>query len=498
MNVLLTFTGFHDPFAETAVEGDMPTGPVLTVVAERSFDLVYLFGTPSLDARTAETKDEIRRRWRNVQVEVLEVPLKDPTNYLGILRQLRGHFKKLNLRHPDARYFIGVSSGTPQMHASWVVLAANGEIPATILQSTPPQFVPEGKSRVKEIDLLQPEFPRIAPPSLATPEAENDEELIQQACRQLGIIGDDPAFLKALSNAHVYAQYGVHVLLLGETGSGKEYFTRFIHHLSDRSTRPLITVNCGSLPEDLVESQLFGHKKGAFTGASTNQEGKFKAADGGILFLDELGELPLNAQAKLLRVLDQGEIDPVGATRPAKVDVKVIGATNRDLHTMVRDGAFRADLYQRFGPCIPIPPLRQRKADIAKLAVHVLDEWNFRHKRQRRLSPAALTALTRYHWPGNARELKKTVTHSAMLCPSDVIGPDELQFDRYVAKGAFTALPEPAEGFDLTAFLDETRDQLVRRAMEKANGVQAQAARLLGWSPQAVNQHLRSRQTQRK
>jgi transcriptional regulator with GAF, ATPase, and Fis domain len=497
VDVLLTFTGFHDPFAETALEGDMPTGPVLTVVAERSFDLVYLFGTPSVDARTAETRDEIVRKWPNVQVEILEVPLKDPTNYLGILRQLRGHFKKLNLRHPDARYYIAVSSGTPQMHASWVLLAASGEIPATILQSTPPKFVQEGKGRVKEIDLLQPEFPRITR-SLAAPQAEDEGELIHQACRELGIIGDDPAFLKALSTAHLYAQYGIHVLLLGETGSGKEYFTRFIHHSSKRSMRPLITVNCGSIPDNLVESQLFGHKKGAFTGATTNQEGKFKAADGGILFLDELGELPLHAQAKLLRALDQGEIEPVGATRPTKVDVQVVGATNRDLHTMVREGKVREDLYQRFGACIAVPPLRQRKADIAKLAVHMLDEWNSLHQRQRRLTPEALTALTHYHWPGNVRELEKTVTQSAMRCPGDVIGPQELQFDRYIARGAFTALPEPAEGFDLTAFLDETRERLVDRALEKAHGVQAQAARLLGWSPQAMNQHLKSRQIQRK
>jgi DNA-binding NtrC family response regulator len=497
MNVLLTFTGFHDPFAETAVEGDMRAGPVLTVVAERSFDLVYLFGTPSVDARTRQTRDEIQRKWPKVQVEILEVPLKDPTNYLGILRQVRGHFKKLNLQHPGARYFIGVSSGTPQMHAVWVLLAASGEIPATILQSSPREFVPEGKSPVKEIDLLQPEFPHITC-SLVAPEAEDDGELILEACRELGIIGDDPAFLKALSDAYLFAQYDVHVLLLGETGSGKEYFTRFIHQSSSRSARPLLTVNCGSIPEDLVESQLFGHKKGAFTGASTNQEGKFKAADGGTLFLDELGELPFNAQSKLLRVLEQGEIEPVGATRPAKVDVKVVGATNRDLHTMVREGKFREDLYQRFGACVAIPPLRQRKADIAKLAVHMLEKWNSQHKRQRRLTPEALTALTHYHWPGNVRELKKTITQSAMLCPADVIGPQELQFDLYVTKGAFTALPEPAEGFDLTAFLDETRDRLVDRAMEKAHRVQAQAARLLGWSPQAMNQHLKSRQIQRK
>ena len=244
-----------------------------------------------------------------MKVEILEVPLKDPTNYLGILRQLRSHFKKLNVSHPDAEYSISVSSGTPHMHACWLLLAASGEIPATILQSTPPEFVPEGRSLVREIDIHQKDFPSITRPLDGPEFADDDDSSIITACRELGIVGEDPAFRRALHEAFVYSQYDdFHVLLLGETGSGKEHFAQFIHHLGPRASRPKITVNCSSIPENLVESQLFGHKKGSFTGATNDYEGKFKSADRGVLFLDEVGELPLAAQAKLLRVLDLGEI----------------------------------------------------------------------------------------------------------------------------------------------------------------------------------------------
>lgn len=345
MEVLLSFTGFHDPFAETALDGGQQTGPVLTVIAERNFDKVRLFLTPKLVEKTEATRAAIKARHAGVEVELLEVPLADPTNYLGILRQLRKHFRALCKKHPDANYSISVSSGTPHMHASWILLAASGEIPAKILQSSPPQFVREGRSPVKEIDLTAKDFPQITRPLENTIELDDDEEqAIIEACREVAIVGEDPAFLKALRQAYIYAQYDdTNVLLLGETGSGKEYLARFIHHCSRRSARPLVTVNCGSIPENLVESHLFGHRKGAFTGATANSDGKFKTADGGVIFLDELGELSLSAQAKLLRVLEQGEIEPVGANRPEKVNVKIIAATNRNLRAMVGEADFREE-----------------------------------------------------------------------------------------------------------------------------------------------------------
>lgn len=199
----------------------MRAGPILTVVAERSFDRVYLFSTPKATELSEKTQAAILERHPDIEVEMLEVPLKDPTNYLGILKQLRGHFKKLNAAHPDAEYSISVSSGTPHMHACWLLLAASGEIPATILQSTPPEFVPEGRSPVREIDIHQKDFPTITRPVDGPEPEEDDESSISDACRELGIVGDDPAFRKALHEVFIYSQYDdFHVLLLGETGSG--------------------------------------------------------------------------------------------------------------------------------------------------------------------------------------------------------------------------------------------------------------------------------------
>lgn len=210
----------------------MRAGPVLTVVAERSFDRVYLFATPKAADISLRTAEAITERHPGVNTTILDVPLKDPTNYLGILRQLRSHFKALNAAHPDAAYSISVSSGTPHMHACWLLLAASGEIPATILQSTPPEFVPEGRSLVREIDFHQKDFPIITRPVDGPEPAEDEEVSIAAACRDLGIVGEDPAFQKALREAFIYSQYDdFHVLLLGETGSGKEHFAQFIHHL---------------------------------------------------------------------------------------------------------------------------------------------------------------------------------------------------------------------------------------------------------------------------
>lgn len=471
----------------------METGPVLTVVTDLKFDLVCLMGTPRMEAITKSTAAAIKKFSPTTKVEVFDVPLKDPTNYVGILSNLRKHFRAFSRAHPEATYSIAVSSGTPHMHASWLLLAASGEIPAKILQSSPAAFVPEGKSRVKEIDFTHDVFPQISRP-LPSSTDDDMEQRIVEARQTLGIVGDDPAFNTALHEAAAYAEFDdAHVLLLGETGSGKEYFAGFIHQLSARSNKRLLTVNCGSIPENLAESHLFGHKKGAFTGAASDNIGRFKAADGGILFLDELGELPPTIQAKLLRVLDQGEIEPVGANASVEVNVRVVAATNRDLGAMVADGTFREDLYQRFNSIVKIPPLRQRRTDIPKLAMHILGRWNSTHGQQRRFAPGALAALTDYAWPGNVRELKNVITQSAMLAADRTITGETLRFPSHMSARATAALPDPEPGFDLTAFLDRSKEQLILRAMEKAGNIQARAARLLGLTPQAVNQFLKSR-----
>lgn len=496
MNVLLTFTGAHDPFAPSALSGEMNAGPVLTIAEAHAFDHVYLFATPRMADQTRATATELKRRLPRTGIHLCDTPLKDPTNYLGILRQLRTHFRKIHSAHPAAAFFIGVSSGTPHMHACWLMLAASGEIPATILQSIPPEFAAPGRPRVKEIDLSPDDFPRITLRERPVPDEDPAAALLETR-RELGIAGDDPTFLRTLQETATYTAYDdTHVLLLGETGTGKELFAALLHHLSPRSHRPLITVNCSSIPSELVESHLFGHKKGSFTGATAEHAGKFHAADGGMLFLDELGELPPSAQAKLLRALEQGEIEPVGASRPIRVNVRVIAATNRDLRRMIADGGFREDLYQRFGATVTLPPLRQRPTDIPLLALHLLEKWNRDHQKQRRLSAKALTALAGHAWPGNVRELRRVIHQSAMLTEKAVIGPAELRFEPPMATPDHTAIPEPGPGFSLHDYLESQRLRLIERALEKSDHVQARAARLLDLTPQALNQFLKAKKDQ--
>jgi len=234
------------------------------------------------------------------------------------------------------------------------------------------------------------------------------------------ILGQSQAIVQLLGELRAVAESDLPVLLLGETGVGKELFAHRLHRLSHRSGKPLVHVNCAALPESLAESELFGHVRGAFSGATSERPGRFEAADGGTLFLDEVGELPLTVQAKLLRTLQNGEIQRLGADRPRHVDVRVIAATNRSLREQVREGHFRPDLYHRLSVYpIPIPPLRERGHDVLLLAGHFLEHNRARlGLRSLRLSASAEQALCAYPWPGNVRELEHVVSRAALKAVS--------------------------------------------------------------------------------
>ncbi|MBI3867052.1 MAG: sigma 54-interacting transcriptional regulator [Verrucomicrobia bacterium] len=491
MKVLLTFTGFHDPFSEGLISAEREAGPVLTVTSERNFDSVFLFTTPSTSDITLETQKQLAIRLPACKVEICDVPLKDPTNYLGILKHLRTHFRAINKSYREADFFICVSSGTPHMHASWLMLAASGEIPARILQTRARRFVREGESQVTEIDFTNPQFPQIKPFGVL-PDTNTDSDL--DAIRgELNLVGDDDVFLTEVRKAYILASYDSPVLLLGETGVGKELFARLIHRASKRASRPMVTTNCAAFTESLIASQLFGHRKGAFTGADRDQRGIFEEADGGTLFLDELGEMPPQCQAKLLRAVQHGRIQRLGESTDRPVNVRVIAATNLDIKKAIQDKALRQDLYYRFQSTVQIPSLRNRRSDIPKLAHRFMEEWNRGHQRQRRFSQEAILALMRRPWPGNIRELEGVVIRSAQLCAEKVIGPEHLLFDDALETSTDDGLPDPEEGFDLNSFLSRARETVIDRALRKCDGNQSRAAALLGLTPQAVSQFLRGR-----
>jgi transcriptional regulator with GAF, ATPase, and Fis domain len=243
------------------------------------------------------------------------------------------------------------------------------------------------------------------------------QEEIKLLVEHTDIVGQSAAMKKVLSQAEQVAQTDSTVLLLGETGTGKELLARAIHSMSSRKDRPLVTVNCASLPPTLIESELFGRERGAYTGALTKMIGRFEIADGSTLFLDEIGELPLDLQSKLLRVLEEGKFERLGSTKPLHVNVRIIAATNRDIEQEVRDGKFRPDLFYRLNVFpIRIPPLRERREDIALLVRAVAREFQKRMGKEIESIPKrTMQAMQSYSWPGNVRELRNLIEHAMIL-----------------------------------------------------------------------------------
>jgi two-component system response regulator PilR (NtrC family) len=273
------------------------------------------------------------------------------------------------------------------------------------------------------------------------------------------------------------------VLLTGESGTGKTLLAKTIHFNSSRKNGPFVGVNCAAIPNELMESELFGHVRGAFTGAIANKQGLFEAADGGTLLLDEISEMSTHLQAKLLRVLEDKEIRPVGGTKPVRVEVRIVAATNRDLAQAMARGAFREDLFYRLNVIsVALPSLRERREDIPLLANHFLQKFTeLSGAAAKVLSPEALACLEAYAWPGNIRELENVIERAVTLEPGPIIRPESLpeSLRRPRAPDAFH-VDFPPEGIDLDKLMEQIERDLIRRALERVDGVQSRAAQLLG------------------
>lgn len=497
--MLLTFTGFHDPYSTGLVGDEQQLGPILSLAAARPFDEIVLISTPNTEQHTKATAEALATIVPASAVRTVHLSLQDPTDYRAILAALRREVIPIAQARDDADVSVAVASGTPQMHACWLLLVASGELPARILHVRPPKFVSRDRPLVAEVDLSRPEFPEVRYSLQAPKDKITQVPDLETAVAILGLVGDHPKFKEALQAAAAIAPATAPVLLQGETGTGKELIARLIHMLSGRPADRFEPINCSAIPTELVESTLFGHKKGAFTTAIKDQPGKFELADGGTLFLDEIGELSAHVQAKLLRVLQDGEVEPLGAGKRRKVNVRVIAATHRNLRRMVQQGSFREDLYYRLNVAeIKIPPLRERRSDIPKIALAVLDRINGSLRHPKRLSAEALMRLQQHRWPGNVRDLQNTLERSVWLCPKSVLGPEDLLITEPDAEGdLLSQLPEPGEGFSLEELLSTIRHQMILRALDAAGGNQSKAARMLGISPQAVHKFLRKPKRQR-
>jgi DNA-binding NtrC family response regulator len=304
---------------------------------------------------------------------------------------------------------------------------------------------------------------------------------------QYGIVGRSRGMLEVIKTAELVAKSKSTVLITGETGTGKEMVARAIHYHSAQREMPLIKVNCAAIPETLLESELFGHVRGAFTGATTSKKGKFALADGGTIFLDEIGTMSPALQAKLLRVLQEREFEPLGAERTQKVDVRVIAATNRDLRQMVVDGRFQEDLYYRLNVIpIHIPPLRERREDIPLLVEHFITKHAQRAgKRIEGIHPSVMEMLRSSDWPGNVRELENTLERAVVLSPAPVITPEAVRI-LGVSSTPSTGLPS----LNLRQNLDWTERETIRKALDSAGGVKKDAAEAMGISQRALSYYL--------
>jgi len=468
---LVSWIGGNDIDASTG-KSDKPGAIASTVKAETFSELHLLYNYPKdkiapyLTWLVAQTSSQISSRF-----EELKSPIDFSDIYLAadrLLTELAAASKE-----PIA---VLISPGTPAMQAVWILLGKTKH-QVTFYQATLEQGV-------QQIDIPFEISAEFIP--------NRDQKLTSLAAGQVqanaafnDIVTQNAEMNKLKQQATVLAARDVPVLIYGETGTGKELFATAIHNASPRAAKAFIPVNCGAIPAELVDSMFFGHKKGSFTGATSDHDGVFKQADGGTLFLDEFGELPLSVQVRLLRVLQSGELTPVGATKPIKVDVRIIAATNRDLLQEVAAGRFREDLFYRIAVgVLKLPPLRQRAGDIGLLAESLLagvykDLKSVDHKK---LSTDAKNLILKQPWRGNIREMQSTLLRASLWATGAKITAADIQQALFVMpEGEAGVLGRDiSQGIEIEEIIGEVAQHYIARAMAEAQGNKTKAATLLG------------------
>ena len=481
MSILLAWLGNTDLRTSESTDSD-ERGPILGAVNALTFEAVHLLS----DHSTLKTR--AYAQWLGQQTDAPVTPhqitLTSPTSFEEIFRAVSGVVDEIKRASPSASLTFHLSPGTPAMAAIWLLLAKT-RYPARLIESS-------REHGVKEVSIpfeLAAEFVPVA-------DKQADEAL---ARLMMGVPPASPAFTaiihrcsamkRTVAMAHRLAVRDVPVLIQGESGTGKELFARAIHQASTRNGKPFVAVNCGAIPQELVDAELFGHEKGAFTGATSARAGYFESANRGTLFLDEIGELPRASQVRLLRVLQEREVTRVGAARPKPIDIRVISATNRVLPDEIREGRFREDLFHRLAVgVLLLPPLRQREGDLTVLIDSLLDSINaeaasqpgYKHKK---LDVAARNFLVQHTWPGNVRELHNTLLRASIWAVGDRITTQDVaeSLAVTVAPKAETVLGRPLDqAISLPDILGSVARHYLERAMAHTHGNKSEAARLLG------------------
>ncbi|WP_373046779.1 sigma-54-dependent transcriptional regulator [Vulgatibacter sp.] len=394
----------------------------------------------------------------------------DGTDGLEVVRQLRAE-------DPDAVVLVVTAFGTVETAVEAMKQGAFD----FIQKPFPPDVLRAKVDKALEVAASRREVARLREHNRAMAEDATPRFDLQ------AMVGQSQAMQTIFSAVRKVAATDTTVLVLGESGTGKELIARALHDLSPRRDGPFVTVNCAALAEGVLESELFGHEKGAFTGAIRRKLGRFELADDGTIFLDEIGEISMNVQTKLLRVLQEREIQRVGGDDTVRVDVRVISATNKDLAQLVKEGRFREDLYYRLHIVpITLPPLRERPEDIPLLAEHFVRKHAPRiNRRVKAIGVEARKAMVRYRWPGNVRELENAVEQALVFCEAEEIGVTDLPQVLGTPRND-AVLSLPTGELSLTEVLEDLERQLIARAYEKARGVKTETARLLGIKTSAL------------
>jgi DNA-binding NtrC family response regulator len=482
--ILATWIGATD-LAAASGDGNAGQGPILQAVVDRQPDALYIladYPKPKVDPYVHWIAEKAGTR-----VGIVPATLRSPMSFGEIYEAASGLCERVLGEHgPDSELTFHISPGTPAMAAVWIILAKT-KFKATIIQSSPKHgvevaSVPFDISADYLPDLLEAVDRRLKDASgIEAPGIPGFDDIIHRS----------PEMRHLMGKARRVAIRSVPVLIEGESGTGKELLARSIHKTSRRWQRAFVPVNCGAIPPDLIESELFGHTKGAFTGADQDKTGLFQSAHGGTLFLDEIGELPLLAQVKLLRVLQDGEVRPVGSTKSTPIDVRVVSATNRSLLREVGAGRFREDLFYRLAVAVlTIPPLRERRGDVGLLIDHLMGSISEEFKddpgfRNPALTAAARNRLLQHTWPGNVRELTNTLRRLFLWADgemiSDVAVAEALLERQEVIVSRIIDRPL-GDGFTIHAPIAEVAKHYLERAITEAQGNYTKAAELVGLS----------------
>lgn len=476
LHTLVSWIGGNDLKVMVTDAKDKALGPIASTLKAEKFDaveLLYNYPKEQVTPYLAWLKQEV-----DIPIRAYPIELSSPVNFGEIYLQANHHLSRLTLE--DKELSVLLSPGTPAMQAVWILLGKT-RYPCTFYQSSLEQGV---QQVVIPFELSAEYIP--AAKSLGNSRINQLLEAnVPINAAFDNIITRNPRMKLLKAQAQKLAEFDVSILIYGETGTGKELFARAIHNASHRANKPFVPVNCGAIPIELVDSVLFGHKKGAFTGALADKSGLFEQAHGGTLFLDEFGELQPSVQVRLLRVLQEGAFIPVGGTSEKKVDVRIITATHRNLIEAVANGSFREDLFYRVAVgVLHLPPLREREGDLSLLTDTLISSLTMNDPilKHKKIYPDAKNIILQHPWRGNVRELQSTLLRAALWCQGEAITAEDI-------RQALFEMPEKnrdlidiniSQGIDIQNIISDLIARYIHKALEHSGQNKTRAAQLLG------------------